>query len=230
VGLRGVQNWLSFALPATPFIFATPKRPQQSGGPFPTVSHSPTFMANTIPEVLSELEAHIKKSLDFFIEELNRIRAGRANPNMFDPVRIDYYGTPTAIAQCATILVADARTLTIQPFEPKHIGPIERAIAEANLGVNPQNDGRIIRIVLPQLTEDRRRDLVKQASGVAEENRVKVRNHRRDANELLKKLQKNGEPEDAVKAAEAEVQKITDKYIAKIDATFKAKEEEIMKV
>jgi ribosome recycling factor len=187
-------------------------------------------MAETIQEVLKDAEAQMNKAIEHYNEELNRVRAGRANPNLFDPVRIDYYGTPTPISQVATILAADARTLTIQPFEPKHIGPIERAITEANLGVNPNNDGRIIRVVLPQLTEERRRELVKQANTISEETRVRIRNHRRDANEAIKKLQKAGTPEDACKAGEADVQKLTDKFIGKVDSIFKLKEEEIMKV
>jgi ribosome recycling factor len=185
---------------------------------------------STPKDVLKETEAQMQKAVDHYQEELGRIRAGRATPAIFDPVRVDYYGTLTPISQCSAIVVADARTLTITPFEPKLITPIERAIVEANLGLSPQNDGKVIRIVLPQLTEDRRRELVKQANTVTEAARVSVRNHRRDANEALKKLQKAGEPEDSVKAAEGEVQKQTDKFVAKVEAIFKAKEEEIMKV
>jgi ribosome recycling factor len=145
-------------------------------------------------------------------------------------VKIDYYGTPTPISQAATISVVDARTLSIQPYEKKHIGPIEKAIMDANLGVNPQNDGIVIRVVLPMLTEERRKQLVKQAKEIAEEARVAVRNLRREHNEQIKKLSKSGVSEDEIKTAENDIQKVTDRYIAEIDKLFAAKEADIMKL
>ncbi len=175
-------------------------------------------------------DAAMKKSVEHFEHELTKVRAGKASPVIFDNVKIDYYGTPTPIGQAATISVVDARTLTIQPFEKKHIAPIEKAIMEANLGVNPQNDGIVIRVVLPMLTEERRKQLVKQAKEIAEEARVAIRNLRREHNEQLKKLSKSGVSEDEIKAAENEVQKSTDKYIAEVEKIFAAKEADIMKL
>jgi ribosome recycling factor len=175
-------------------------------------------------------EAAMKKSVEHFEHELSKIRAGKASPVIFDNVKIDYYGTPTPISQAATISVVDARTLSIQPYEKKHIGPIEKAIMDANLGVNPQNDGIVIRVVLPMLTEERRKQLVKQAKEIAEEARVAVRNLRREHNEQIKKLSKSGVSEDEIKTAENDIQKVTDRYIAEIDKLFAAKEADIMKL
>ncbi|MCS7086041.1 MAG: ribosome recycling factor [Bacteroidia bacterium] len=175
-------------------------------------------------------EAAMKKSVEHFEQELTKIRAGKASPAIFDNVKIDYYGTPTPIGQTATITVVDARTLSIRPYEKKHIAPIEKAIIEANLGLNPQNDGVDIRVVLPMLTEERRKQLVKQVKEVAEDARVAIRNLRRDYNEQLKKLSKSGVAEDEIKAAENDVQKATDRHIAEIDKLVAAKEADIMKL
>ncbi len=173
----------------------------------------------------------MQKSLEHLETELQKIRAGKANPAILDGVRVDYYGTPTPLRQVATVLAADAKTLTIQPYERNLIPAIEKAIKEENLGLNPQNDGILIRITLPTLTEDRRKQLVKQAKEMGEEAKVAIRNVRRDQNEALKKLGKgDGIPEDAIKATEAEVQKITDGYVKQVDDVLKNKEAEIMKV
>ena len=187
-------------------------------------------MAESINEVLQKAEHEMKSSLEYCKKELLKIRAGKANPTMLDGVTIDYYGSPTPIAQVATVQASDARTLTIQPYENKHIKDIEKAIQEANLGLNPQNDGTVIRANVPMLTEDRRKDLVKKAKEVTEDTKVGIRNHRRDANDNLKQLQKDGEPEDAVKGAENDVQGLTDKYTDEIDHILEHKEEEIMTV
>jgi len=187
-------------------------------------------MAESIQDALQTGESHMKDALQYFHEQLKTIRAGKASPQMFEKVMMDYYGSQTPIGQASTIVATDARTLTITPFEKQHLSVIERAIVDANLGVSPQNDGTLIRVNLPTLTEERRKDLTKQASSIAEEARVSVRNARRDANDALKKLQKDGESEDSVKAAEGDVQKLTDKYIAQVDEDLKHKEAEIMKV
>lgn len=187
-------------------------------------------MADTIDQVLQETETKMNDAVDHFSEESRKIRAGKANPAMLDGVKIDYYGSMTPVTQVATVTAADARTLNVQPYEQQHLQPIEKAILEANLGVTPNNDGKIIRINLPQLTEERRKELVKMASSAAEDSRISVRNARREANDDLKKLQKAGESEDAIKAAEDQVQKLTDKHIQAVDDMLEAKEKEIMTV
>jgi ribosome recycling factor len=175
-----------------------------------------------------------KKSMDKTIEHTSatmaKIRAGKALPSMLDDLRVDYYGSPTAVSQVASISSGDARTLLIKPWEKNMLGAIERAIINSDLGLNPQNDGEVVRIVVPPLTEERRRDLVKQAKNEAEAGKVGIRNIRKDINESLKKLQKDGASEDAVKRAETDVQKLTDSYIVKVDELFAAKEKDIMKV
>jgi ribosome recycling factor len=158
------------------------------------------------------------------------MRVGRANPQMFDSVVVDYYGSPTAIAQVANISVADARTLTIQPWEKNMLQPIERAIIAGNLGVTPQNDGSIIRIFLPPLTEERRKEVVKKVQAEGEHSKVAIRNIRRDAIEGVKKLQKNGLSEDIATDGEKQIQDITNKFIALVDKHLAAKEKEIMSV
>lgn len=162
--------------------------------------------------------------------ELVKIRAGRANPQMFDGLVVDYYGSSTPINQVGNISVTDARTITIQPWEKNMLQPIERAIIAANMGVTPQNDGVIIRIFLPVLTEERRKELVKKVNAEGEQSKVSIRSVRRDTIEEIKKLQKNGLSEDEGKDAEKEVQQMTDKYIALIDKHLAAKEKEIMVV
>lgn len=162
--------------------------------------------------------------------ELTKIRAGKASPSMLDDIVVEYYGTPTPLSQVGSVNTPDARTIVIQPWEKSLLNPIEKAIKEANLGVNPQNDGVIIRINVPPLTEERRRELVKKAKGEAENGKIAVRNIRKDANEKIKKLKSEGVSEDDIKVGEAEVQKLTDGYIVKVDQLSEAKEKDIMTV
>lgn len=183
---------------------------------------------------LSFIVDHAKESMDRAIAhlevELVKVRAGKANPNMLDGIVVDYYGAPTPIGQVGNISVADARTLTIQPWEKNMLQPIERAIIASNIGVNPQNDGIMIRLFLPPLTEERRKELVKKAQGEGEHSKVAIRNIRRDSMEGIRKLQKNGLSEDVCKDGEEEVQQLTDRYIALVDKHLGAKEKEIMTV
>jgi ribosome recycling factor len=187
-------------------------------------------MTEDIPSIISGSEEHMKKAINHLEAELVKIRAGKANPQMFDGVVVDYYGSPMPINQVANISVMDVRTLSIQPWEKNMLQPIERAIIAANMGINPQNDGAIIRIFLPPLTEERRKELVKKCQVEGEHSKVAIRNIRRDAIEQIKKLQKNGLSEDAAKDAEASVQQVTDKYIAGVDKHLSLKEKEIMSV
>ena len=187
-------------------------------------------MAEEIASIIADAEDHMKKAIRHLETELVKIRAGKANPNMLDGLVVDYYGTPTPIGQVGNVNVADARTLTIQPWEKNMLQPIERAIINANLGVNPQNDGNLIRLFMPPLTEERRRELVKRCHGEGEHARVGIRSIRRDAIESIKKLQKNGLSEDVAKDSEDEVQGITDKYITEVEKHLAAKEKEIMSV
>lgn len=170
------------------------------------------------------------KAIGHLEAELVKIRAGRANPNMFDGLTVDYYGNPTPLNQVGNISVMDARTLTIQPWEKNMLQPIERSIIAANLGVTPQNDGTIIRIFLPPLTEERRKEIVKRVQHEGEHSKVAIRNIRRDAIEHIKKLKKDGLSEDAAKDGEDEIQELTDKHISLVDKHLASKEKEIMSV
>jgi ribosome recycling factor len=172
----------------------------------------------------------MKKAIGHLEAELIKIRAGKANPQMFDGLMVDYYGAPVPISQVANISVMDARTLSIQPWEKNMVQPIEKAIIGANMGVTPQNDGVLIRIFMPPLTEERRRELVKKCQGEGENCKVAVRNIRRDAIEQVKKLQKNGLSEDVCKDAESGIQQLTDKHITLVETHLAAKEKEIMSV
>lgn len=185
-------------------------------------------MTEDIGSLISDTEASMKKAISHLEAEIGKIRAGKATPQMLDGIVVDYYGSPTPINQAGNISVMDARTLTIQPWERNMIQPIERAIMQANIGVTPQNDGITIRIFLPPLTEERRRELVKRANGEGEQGKVTIRNIRREAIEKIKKLQKDGLSEDASKDGEADVQAITDRYIALVDKHLAAKEKEMM--
>ncbi|MFZ9262345.1 MAG: ribosome recycling factor [Chitinophagaceae bacterium] len=178
---------------------------------------------NTATDLMNKAIAHLES-------ELVKVRAGRANPQMFDGLVVDYYGSPTPIAQVGNITVADSRTLTIQPWEKNMLQPIERSIIAANLGVTPQNDGSIIRIFLPPLTEERRKEIVKRVQGEGEHSKVAIRNIRRDAIEQVKKLQKAGLSEDQAIDAENDIQEMTNKFIALVDKHLAAKEKEIMSV
>jgi ribosome recycling factor len=172
----------------------------------------------------------MKKAMDHFESELVKIRAGKANPTMLDGITVDYYGNPTPINQVGNLSAMDARTLTIQPWEKKMLQPIERAIIAANIGINPQNDGNIIRLFLPPLTEERRKELVKRSNAEGEQAKIAVRNIRRDAIEQIKKAQKDGLSEDAAKDAEATMQDVTNNFIALIEKHLATKEKEIMSV
>ena len=187
-------------------------------------------MFEDIQSITAHAQDHMKKAISHLEAELVKIRAGKANPQMFDGLVVDYYGSPMAINQVANISVMDARTLIIQPWEKNMVQPIERAIIAANMGVTPQNDGAIIRIFLPPLTEERRRELVKKCQGEGEHGKVAIRNIRRDAIEHIKRLQKNGLSEDAAKDGEDTVQQLTDKHISLVDTHLAAKEKEIMSV
>jgi ribosome recycling factor len=187
-------------------------------------------MSELIKKQVTDAKASMDRAIEHADNELNKIRAGKASPAMLDDVKVDYYGTPTALSQVGSINTPDARTIVIQPWEKSLLTAIEKAIKEANLGVNPQNDGIIIRINVPPLTEERRRDLVKKAKGEAENGKVAIRNIRKDANEKIKKLKPEGVSEDEIKVGEAEVQKLTDAYIIKIDLLSEAKEKDIMTV
>lgn len=187
-------------------------------------------MSEELHAQLNLANSSMAKAISHLEAELVKIRAGRANPQMFDGLVVDYYGSPTPISQVGNISVADARTLTIQPWEKNMLQPIERSIIAANLGVTPQNDGAIIRIFLPPLTEERRKEIVKRVQGEGEQSKIAVRNIRRDAIEQIKKLQKNGLSEDIAVDAEKEIQDLTNKFIATIEKHLDAKEKEIMSV
>lgn len=187
-------------------------------------------MLADIGNIFTDTESAMTKAISHFELELTKIRAGKATPLMLDGLVVEYYGAPTAIGQVANVSAMDARTLTIQPWEKNMLGPIERAILQANIGVTPQNDGVIIRITMPPLTEERRKGMVKQAYGEGENSKITIRNLRRDAIEKIKKLQKDGLSEDAAKDAEADIQDITNKFIAMVEKHLVTKEKEIMAV
>jgi ribosome recycling factor len=180
--------------------------------------------------IMMETEDSMRKAISHLEAELVKIRAGKANPNMLDGIVAEYYGSPTPLAQIANITALDARTISVQPWEKNMLQPIERAIIASNIGINPQNDGNFIRLFLPPLTEERRKELVKRCNGEGETGKVSIRSIRRDAIEQVKKLQKDGLSEDAAKDAEAEVQDMTNRYIALIEKHLEAKEKEIMVV
>ena len=187
-------------------------------------------MEEDISDIVATADDHMKKAITHLETELVKIRAGKATPQILDGIVVDYYGSPTPINQVGNINVMDARTLSIQPWEKNMLQPIERAIIAANIGINPQNDGSQIRLFLPPLTEERRRELVKKCQGEGEHSRVAIRNIRRDAIEHIKRLQKNGLSEDIAKDAETNIQNITDKFITTVDKHLISKEKEIMSV
>jgi ribosome recycling factor len=187
-------------------------------------------MQDELDFIIEDTEQNMRKAIGHLEVELTKIRAGKANPQMLDGLVVDYYGSPTPINQSANVSVIDARTLSIQPWEKNMLQPIERAIIAANIGVTPQNDGQMIRIFLPPLTEERRKELVKRVNAEGEQSKVAIRNIRRDAIEAIKKLQKDGLSEDIAKDVEASIQDITNKYIGLIDKHGAAKEKEIMAV
>lgn len=187
-------------------------------------------MSDDLELILEETRDSMKKALNHLESELVKIRAGKASPQMLEGLTVDYYGSPTLLNQIGNVSVMDARTLTIQPWEKNMLQPIERAIINANLGVTPQNDGNIIRLFMPPLTEERRREFVKRAGGEGEQSRVAIRSIRREAIEQIKKLQKDGLSEDEAKDAEKEIQDITNENISLVEKHLVTKEKEIMSV
>ncbi len=180
--------------------------------------------------ILDIAEEKMEKALTYLRDELAKLRAGKASPHMLDGITVDYYGATTPLNQVSNINTPDPRSITIQPWEKSMLEPIEKAILHANLGFNPVNNGEILRIVVPALTEERRKNLVRQVRSEGENARVSLRNARREANEELKRMQKEGLPEDAEKWAEQDVQKLTDSYSEKIEELLKNKEEDIMTI
>lgn len=182
-------------------------------------------------ERVVQFNEKMQKSYDNLVEELTSIRAGRANPHILDKIKIDYYGTPTSLQQVANVNVPEPRMIQIQPWEASMIKEIEKAIMTSDLGLNPNNDGKIIRLVFPELTEERRKELAKDVKKKGENAKVAVRNIRRDANDTFKKLGKSADvSEDEIKGLEEEAQKMTDKYIAEIDKAVENKTKEILTV
>ncbi|MCC8065999.1 MAG: ribosome recycling factor [Clostridiales bacterium] len=181
-------------------------------------------------ERIKTYDQKMTKTYNNLLEEFGTIRAGRANPNVLSKIRVDYYGTPTPLQQVGNITVPEPRILQIQPWEASMVKPIIKAIQTSDLGINPTNDGRIIRLIFPELTEERRKDLVKDIKKKGEAGKVAVRNIRRDANDYLKKLGKGDVSEDEIKDLENEIQKLTDKYIKDIDKAVEEKSKEILTV
>lgn len=187
-------------------------------------------MTEEVQMYLDDAKERMAGSISFLENELSKIRAGKANPRMLEGIQIDYYGTITPIHQVSSISSPDAKTIVIQPWERNIIADIEKAILAANIGITPINNGEIIRLVVPPLTEERRRDIVKQVKTEGESTKISIRNIRRDVNDELKKLKKDGTSEDIIKDAEDTVQKFTDDFVKKVDAIISAKEVEVMKV
>jgi ribosome recycling factor len=192
---------------------------------------APAATLNSTKDVQANLKSRMEKALTDLQHEMSSIRTGRASLGILDHIRVDYYGTPTPLNQIANLHVPEPSLITIQPWDMSQIGPIEKAIRASDLGLNPANDGKVIRLPIPPLTEERRKDLVKRLHGVAEHHRVALRNIRRDANEAVKKLLKDKKvTEDEDKRAHDENQKLTDGYMEKIDAAARAKEKEILEI
>ena len=189
------------------------------------------MLTDKAKEILTGVEGKMKNAVDFLEEDLKSYRLGKASPSVFNGVTVDYYGTPTPLLQIASVTTPDAKTIAIQPWEKTMIPKIEKAIMDANIGLTPANNGEIIRCIVPALTEERRKDLIKKAKAAGENSKVVVRNARRDAVDALKKAQKNdGMSEDTEKEAEEEVQKLTDKLIKRIDEIVSTKDKDIMTV
>jgi len=187
-------------------------------------------MSEQLDQMYQSLDEQMKKGIAHLDSELLKIRAGKASPQMLDGIMVEYYGAPTPLSQVANVSTPDARTINIQPWEKSMIGPIEKGILMANIGLTPQNDGQFIKLYLPPLTEERRKELVKRVNVEGEAAKIVVRNARRDAIESVKKQQKDGLSEDVAKGAEGDIQNTTDKYIAIVDARCKDKEKEIMTI
>ena len=187
-------------------------------------------MSEELSMILDDARESMQKGIAHLEAELVKIRVGKASPAMLDGIHVDYYGAPTPINQVANVTILDARTVSIQPWEKNMLAPIERSIMAANIGITPQNDGNQIRLFMPPLTEERRKELFKKASAEGEQSKVAIRNIRRDAIEQVKKLQKDGLSEDEAKDAETSIQELTDKYIVLVDKHLAAKEKEMMSV
>ena len=184
-----------------------------------------------INELHEQIESRMDKSVHTLKRELARLRAGRANPQILDRIMVDYYGVPTPLNQLGNITVPEARLLVISPWDSKIIPAVEREIMKSDLGITPTNDGKVIRLVFPELTEERRKELVKTVKKMGEETKIAIRNIRREANDQLRKMQKNSEiTEDDLRTEENNVQKLTDDFIKKVDEVIKDKENEIMEV
>ena len=182
-------------------------------------------------EYVKPFEANMQKAVDYLATELGTVRAGRANPAVLDKVTVDYYGVPTPINQLSSISVPEARTLVIQPYDASSLKSIEKAIQMSDVGINPQNDGKVLRLIFPPLTEDKRKEIAKDIAHIAEDSKVQIRNVRRDTVEKLKKMKKNGDlTEDDLKDGEKKVQKSTDNFIKEIDAITDKKKKEIMEI
>lgn len=187
-------------------------------------------MNELIKKQLTDAKTIMEKAIEHCDIELTKIRAGKAMPSMLDGIVVDYYGTPTPLSQIGTVNTPDARTLVVQPWEKNMLVPIEKAIKEANIGLNPQNDGILIRLNVPPLTEERRRELVKKVKEEAERGRIAIRNIRKDANEKIKRTKAEGVSDDEIKIGEGEVQKLTDAFIVNVDKLIEVKEKDIMTV
>lgn len=187
-------------------------------------------MNEDVKFILDSAKESMEKAIRHLESELTKIRAGKANPAMLENVKVDYYGSMTPLNQVASVNTQDSRTILIQPWEKSMLTPIEKAVQAANLGFNPQNDGVLIRIIVPPLTEDRRKDLVKKAKQEAEDAKVGLRSARKEAMEEVKALQKKGLPEDEAKDAETKIQQLTDTYAGKCDKHLEQKEKEILTV
>ncbi len=187
-------------------------------------------MSEILDPIISNAQEQMEKAISFLESELSKLRAGKANPVMLHGISVDYYGSPTELSQVANITTPDARTISLQPWEKNMLAPIEKAIIASNIGLNPQNDGNIIRLFLPPLTEERRKELVKRVNAEGEQAKVAIRSIRRDAIEHIKKEQKDGLSEDAAKGGEAAVQEVTDKFTALVEQHCKDKDKEIMTV
>jgi len=187
-------------------------------------------MSEALELIIEDTSAQMKKAIAHLETELTKIRAGKATPAIVDGIFVDYYGSATPINQVANVTIPDARTISLQPWEKQMLGPIEKAIIAANIGLNPQNDGNFIRLFLPPLTEERRKELVKRVNNEGEQAKVAVRSIRRESIEQIKKLQKDGLSEDVAKDGETRVQAITDKHIALVDQHCKDKDKEIMTI
>lgn len=187
-------------------------------------------MSEVLQQIIADTQSNMKKAITHLESELTKIRAGKATATMLDGIMVDYYGSPTPINQVANITTPDARTISLQPWEKTMMAPIEKAILASNIGLTPQNDGTLIRLFLPPMTEERRKELVKRTLAEGETAKIAVRNIRREGIEQIKKLQKEGLSEDIAKGGEDQVQASTDKHIALVDQVCKDKEKEIMTV